>query len=316
MHASHANRTAKKPCRFIMQGKALLLARSLWRIESERSTASFEDSHDRSAGHENGSLPFLGMMRTHRVRRSCVPDESANANVLVVSDGGSENFGEVDQLLEDSSSLRRVLAQIDIISSNSLIEAFWRQLKHAWLFLNTLESTAAVRRLVAFYIGEHNEKIPRAVLGARTRDEVYFGREEDLRECLSEQRKTAQHVTGARRIEPRVVIAATLRALALLSGVSPEQGLVDNLLGNLHDVRVSSTFPPDTSSGPLFELLGAEDKKHVLFDTGHTAAKPDHTRSARLAGRASRPGGACGGAASTKTTQHRPVRKQQGRGLT
>ncbi len=81
-----------------------------------------------------------------------LPDESANANVLVVSDGGSENFGEVDQLLEDSSSLRRVLAQIDIISSNSLIEAFWRQLKHAWLFLNTLDTTAAVRRLVAFYI--------------------------------------------------------------------------------------------------------------------------------------------------------------------
>ena len=126
-----------------------------------------------------------------------LPDESANANVLVVSDGGSENFGEVDQLLEDSSSLRRVLAQIDIISSNSLIEAFWRQLKHAWLFMNTLESTAAVWRLVAFYIREHNEEIPRAVLGARTPDEVYFGREEDLRECLSEQSKTAQRVRRA-----------------------------------------------------------------------------------------------------------------------
>ena len=124
-----------------------------------------------------------------------LPDESAN--VLVVIDGGSENFGEVDQLLEDSSSLRRVLAQIDIISSNSLIEAFWRQLKHAWLFLNMLESTAAVRRLVAFYIREHNEKIPRAVLGARTPDEVYFGREEDLRECLSGQSKTAQRVRRA-----------------------------------------------------------------------------------------------------------------------
>ena len=53
-------------------------------------------------------------------------DESANANVLVVTDGGSENFGEVDQLLEDSSSLSRVLAQVDIVCSNSLIEAFWR----------------------------------------------------------------------------------------------------------------------------------------------------------------------------------------------
>jgi len=87
-----------------------------------------------------------------------------------------------------------VLAQIDIISSNSLIEAFWRQLKHAWLFLNTLDSAAAVRRLVAFYVREHNEKIPRAVLGARTLDEVYFSREENALERLSEQRKTAQKV--------------------------------------------------------------------------------------------------------------------------
>ncbi len=126
-----------------------------------------------------------------------LPRAAANANVLVVTDGGSENFGEVDQLLEDSSSLSRVLAQVDIVCSNSLIEAFWRQLKHAWLFLNTLDSTVAVRRLVAFYVREHNEKIPRSVLGGRTPDEVYFGREEKLLERLSEQRKRARRVRGA-----------------------------------------------------------------------------------------------------------------------
>ncbi len=126
-----------------------------------------------------------------------LPHTAANATVLVVTDGGSENFGEVDQLLENSSSLSRVLAQIDIISSNSMIEAFWRQLKHGWLFLNTLDSTVAVRRLVTFYVREHNEKIPRAVLGARTPDEVYFGREENVLERLSERRKTAQRVRSA-----------------------------------------------------------------------------------------------------------------------
>jgi transposase InsO family protein len=124
-------------------------------------------------------------------------DAAPNTSVLVVTDGGSENFGEVDRLLEDSRSLRRVLAQIDILCSNSLIEAFWRQLKHSWLFLNTLETTAAVRRLVAFYIAEHNQKIPRAVLAGRTPDEVYYGREEDLLERLREQRKTAQQVRSA-----------------------------------------------------------------------------------------------------------------------
>ena len=126
-----------------------------------------------------------------------VPGLAPNTSVLVVTDGGSENFGEVDKLLEDSNSLNRVLAQIDILFSNSLIEAFWRQLKHAWLFLNALDSTVAVRRLVTFYVREHNEEIPRSVLGGRTPDEVYFSREENLLERLSEQRKRAQRVRSA-----------------------------------------------------------------------------------------------------------------------
>ena len=47
----------------------MLLARSL-RTESERSKGSFADSHERAAGDENSSLPFLGMTRIHRVRRT------------------------------------------------------------------------------------------------------------------------------------------------------------------------------------------------------------------------------------------------------
>ena len=47
--------------------------------------------------------------------------------------------------------------------------------------------------------------------------------------------------SGARQIEQRVAIAANPHALALLSGVSPGQRLVENLLANLHDVCVSIT---------------------------------------------------------------------------
>ena len=126
-----------------------------------------------------------------------LPGPAPNTSVLVVTDGGSENFGEVDKLLEDSNSLNRVLAQIDIVFSNSLIEAFWRQLKHAWLFLNALDSTVAVRRLVTFYVREHNEVIPRAVLEGRTPHEVYFGREENLFERLSELRRRARDLRSA-----------------------------------------------------------------------------------------------------------------------
>jgi putative transposase len=44
--------------------------------------------------------------------------------------------------------------------SNSLIEAWWPSLKHRWRFLHPLDNLATVKRLVAFYVTEHSERIP------------------------------------------------------------------------------------------------------------------------------------------------------------
>ena len=70
---------------------------------------------------------------------------------------------------------RRVLAQVDIPFSNSMIEAWWRQLKHQWLFLNQLDNIRRVQRLVAFYVREHNSVIPHSAFKGQTPDEIYFG---------------------------------------------------------------------------------------------------------------------------------------------
>jgi len=37
-----------------------------------------------------------------------------------------------------------------------MIEAFWRSLKHQWLYLNSLDSIERLRALVKFFIEEHN----------------------------------------------------------------------------------------------------------------------------------------------------------------
>ena len=76
---------------------------------------------------------------------------SANdASATVVADSGVENVNrQVDDLL-GLGQLRRVLAQVEVSFSNSMIEAFWRSLKHDWMFLNRLDTAAAVERLVAF----------------------------------------------------------------------------------------------------------------------------------------------------------------------
>jgi len=102
------------------------------------------------------------------------PDRNG-APPMLLSDGGIENRnGDVDELVA-AGRVRRVLALTEISFSNSLIEAWWRSLKHQWLFLNRLDSVAAVDRLVAFYVDEHNVRVPHAAFDGQTPDEVYFG---------------------------------------------------------------------------------------------------------------------------------------------
>ncbi len=93
----------------------------------------------------------------------------------VMTDSGAENVnGDVDALL-DREGLRRILAQVEVSFSNSMIEAFWRSLRHAWLYLHTLDNTATLRRLIEFYVRAHNETIPHAAFKGQTPDEMYFG---------------------------------------------------------------------------------------------------------------------------------------------
>jgi hypothetical protein len=53
-----------------------------------------------------------------------------------------------------------VLAFTELKFSNSMIEAWWRSLKHQWLYLHPLDSVSTVRRLAEFYVHEHNRVLP------------------------------------------------------------------------------------------------------------------------------------------------------------
>jgi transposase InsO family protein len=107
-------------------------------------------------------------------------------------DAGVENMnGAVDALVE-RGLLRRLLAMVDISFSNSLIEAWWRSLKHNWLFLHPLDTAATVRREVAFYVEQHNSVIPHSAFQGQTQDEVYFGKGGDIPDQLAEARAMAR----------------------------------------------------------------------------------------------------------------------------
>jgi hypothetical protein len=78
---------------------------------------------------------------------------------------------QVDDLIS-TGVLRRVLAFTELRFSNSTIEAWWRSLKHEWLFLHSLDSVTTVRRLVEFYVQEHNRVLPHSAFRGQTPDEI------------------------------------------------------------------------------------------------------------------------------------------------
>jgi hypothetical protein len=109
----------------------------------------------------------------------------------VMTDAGVENCNShVDELV-DQGLLRRVIARTELRFSNSMIEAFWRTLKHQWLYLHTLDSVKSLEPLVAFYVTEHNSKLPHSAFRGQTPDEMYFGtgagipQELQTRRCVS-----------------------------------------------------------------------------------------------------------------------------------
>lgn len=110
----------------------------------------------------------------------------------VMTDGGVENFNaDVDELV-GSGLLSRVRALVDVRFSNSMIETWWRTIKHQRLFLHRLETVSAVRRHVAFYVAEYNATIPHVAFCGQTPDEMYFGHGAQVPAELAVGRQAAQ----------------------------------------------------------------------------------------------------------------------------
>lgn len=131
-----------------------------------------------------------------------------DATATVMADQGVENCNaDVDALIEQGL-LRRVLAQVEITFSNSLIEAWWRSLKHGWLFLHPLESVTQVRRLVGFYVEQHNTHMPHSAFRGQTPDEMYFGTGAGVPDQLAEQCTEARRQRLAANRAKRCAVCA------------------------------------------------------------------------------------------------------------
>jgi transposase InsO family protein len=76
----------------------------------------------------------------------------SSSETKVYMDSGVENLNkDVDKLLE-GRTIERVIAQVDVTFSNSMIESWWRSLKHGWLFINHLDNVGTLRKLIEFSV--------------------------------------------------------------------------------------------------------------------------------------------------------------------
>ncbi len=131
----------------------------------------------------------------------------------VIADRGVENVnGQVDELIE-SGLLRRVLAFTEIKFSNSMIEAWWRQLKYQHLFIHSLDSFETVCRLVKFYVEAHNSEIPHSAFRGQTPDEIYFGTGAEVPGQLQAAREEARlaRMTANRALSCEVCVDPVLQ---------------------------------------------------------------------------------------------------------
>jgi transposase InsO family protein len=111
---------------------------------------------------------------------------------LLFADSGIENVNTAVDSTLFSACLERVLAQVDVAYSNSMIEAFWRSLKHQWLYLNSLDSIESLRSLVRFFVEEHNTQMPHSAFSGQTPDEMFFGTAVDLPAQMAAARSKAR----------------------------------------------------------------------------------------------------------------------------
>ena len=79
---------------------------------------------------------------------------------------------EVDELIKNGM-IDRITAGIEIDFSNSLVEALFSRMKHAYLYMQSLTTFNILVSKTDYYLDEHNNHIPHSALSGAVPIEVF-----------------------------------------------------------------------------------------------------------------------------------------------
>ena len=129
---------------------------------------------------------------------------------MLLTDGGVENVnGAVDELVE-AGLLKRVLAQTEITFSNSLIDPGGASSNTRWLDPNALDTVRTIENLVAFYVREHNSRLPHSAFRGQTPDEMFFGTGDKVPDQLEASRQRVRQARAKANREKTCSACETL----------------------------------------------------------------------------------------------------------
>jgi hypothetical protein len=112
--------------------------------------------------------------------------------IELITDGGSENKGKVSLFANDcNNNIKKLIAQTDIILSNSMIESVNKRIKYDFLYRNEIISPEDLYKLLAIIVEEYNNK-PHSALFGLTPNEVLKGQ-------IPDKNLFANDITNARK---------------------------------------------------------------------------------------------------------------------
>ena len=145
-----------------------------------------QDNFSRSILGWRVALSCNAQIACDNLREVCLQHGLFNRSLQLITDDGSENNGAVnDFLLQQDVCIKKLVAQKDILFSNSMVEAVNKKIKYEFLKRVQLEDFNALEQFLSKVVPEYNNRphgvlygcSPAKVLAGRLPDSVRFRKE-------------------------------------------------------------------------------------------------------------------------------------------
>ncbi len=109
------------------------------------------------------SLKIKADISFDNLKQACLENNLFNNETELIVDGGSENKGAVDGFIVNHKNWKKIIAQKDIIFSNSIVEAVNKILKYQYIFKRSFSDFADINNNLGSFVDDYNNR-PHSVL--------------------------------------------------------------------------------------------------------------------------------------------------------